>query len=153
MKFLHAWGCEVTAFTSSETKKQEALGMGAHHTLDSRNAEEIKAASGRFDFIICTVNVKLDWNLYLSTLRPRGRLHFVGATLEPLDINVFSLIGGQRSVSGSNVGSPAMIARMLDFARLHDVKPVIEKFQFEDINKAIDRIRSGQAHYRVVLCR
>jgi len=153
VKFLSAWGCEVTAFTSSESKKQEALAMGAHHTLNSRDVNEIKAAAGRFDFIISTVNVKLDWNLYLSTLGPRGRLHFVGATLEPLDINVFSLIGQQRSVSGSPVGSPAMIARMLDFAKLHQIKPQIEKFKFEDINKAVDRVRSGQAHYRVVLCR
>jgi alcohol/geraniol dehydrogenase (NADP+) len=153
VKFLAAWGCEVTAFTSSESKKKEALAMGAHHTLNSRDADELKAAAGRFDFIISTVNVKLDWNLYLNTLGPRGRLHFVGATLEPLDINVFSLIGQQRSVSGSPVGSPAMIARMLEFAKLHQIKPDIEKFSFADINKAIDRVRSGQAHYRVVLCR
>ena len=153
VKFLNAWGCEVTAFTSSDAKKNEALAMGARHTLNSRNAEELKAAAGHFDFIISTVNVKLDWNLYLGTLAPRGRLHFVGATLEPLDISVFSLIGQQRSVSGSPVGSPAMIRRMLDFARLHQIKPEIEKFKFEDINKAVDRVRSGQAHYRVVLCR
>jgi alcohol/geraniol dehydrogenase (NADP+) len=153
LKFLNAWGCEVTAFTSSEAKKKEALAMGAHHTLNSRNADELKAAAGRFDFIISTVYAKLDWNLYLNTLSPRGRLHFVGATLEPLDISVFALIGQQRSVSGSPVGSPAMIHRMLDFARLHRIKPEIEKFRFEDINQAFDRVRSGQAHYRVVLCR
>jgi len=153
VKFLNAWGCEVTAFTSSESKKMEALNMGAHHTLNSRDADEIKAAAGRFDFIISTVNVKLDWNLYLGTLGPRGRLHFVGATLEPLDINVFSLIGKQHSVSGSPVGSPAMITKMLDFANLHHIKPEIEKFRFADINKAIERVRSGQARYRVVLCR
>jgi uncharacterized zinc-type alcohol dehydrogenase-like protein len=99
------------------------------------------------------VNVKLDWNLYLSTLAPRGRLHFVGATLEPLDIGVFSLIGGQRSVSGSPVGSPATVAKMLDFAKLHQIRPEIEKFKFADINKAIARLRSGEARYRVVLCR
>lgn len=153
VKFLNAWGCEVTAFTSSETKKKEALSLGARHVLNSRDPDELKAAAGRFDFIISTVNVKLDWNLYLGTLSPRGRLHFVGATLEPLDINVFSLIGGQRSVSGSPVGSPATIARMLDFASRHSIKPEIEKFRFEDINHAIERVRSGQARYRVVLYR
>jgi len=153
VQFLNAWGCEVTAFTSTEAKKEEALGLGAHHTLNSRDADEIKAAAGRFDFIISTVNVKLDWNLYLSTLSPRGRLHFVGATLEPLDINVFPLIGKQRSVSGSPVGSPATIAKMLEFAKLHCIKPQIEKFRFEDVNKAIARLRSGQARYRIVLCR
>lgn len=153
VKFLSAWGCDVTAFTSSAAKKQEALSLGAHHTLNSRDADEIKAAAGRFDFIISTVNVKLDWNLYLSTLSPRGRLHFVGATLEPLDLNVFALMGKQRSVSASPVGSPATIAKMLDFANLHQIRPQIEKFKFADINQALDRLRSGEARYRVVLCR
>ena len=153
VNFLDAWGCEVTAFTSSESKKNEALSLGARHVLDSRNPDELKAAAGRFDFIISTVNVKLDWNLYLGTLSPRGRLHFVGATLESLDISVFSLIGGQRSVSGSPVGSPATISRMLDFANRHRIRPQIEKFRFADINQAIARVRSGQARYRVVLCR
>ncbi len=153
LMFLNAWGCDVTAFTSSESKKKEALGMGAHHTLDSRNSEEIIKASGHFDMIISTVNVKLDWNLYMNTLKPKGRLHFVGATLDPLDIGVFSLIVGQHSISGSPVGSPANIAKMLDFAKLHNIRPVIEKFKMEDVNKAIARLKSGQAHYRIVLCR
>lgn len=153
LQFLNAWGCEVTAFTSSEEKKEETLSLGAHHTLNSRNQSEIEAAAGHFDLIISTVNVKLDWNLYLGTLKPRGRLHFVGATLDPLDINVFSLIMGQRSVSGSPVGSPSTITRMLKFASLHNIKPVIEKFCFDDINEAITRLRSGRTHYRIVLHR
>jgi len=153
LQFLNAWGCEVTAFTSSDSKKEEALRMGAHHMLNSRDEKEIETAAGRFDLIISTVNVKLDWNLYLSTLNARGRLHFVGATLDPLDINVFSLIFGQRSVSGSPVGSPATIAKMLEFASRHNIKPVIEKFKFDDINEAIARLKSGQTHYRIVLCR
>jgi len=153
LQFLNAWGCEVTAFTSSEEKKEETLSLGAHHTLNSRNQSEIEAVAGHFDLIISTVNVKLDWNLYLGTLKPRGRLHFVGATLDPLDINVFSLIMGQRSVSGSPVGSPSTITRMLKFASLHNIKPVIEKFCFDDINEAITRLRSGRTHYRIVLHR
>jgi uncharacterized zinc-type alcohol dehydrogenase-like protein len=151
LQFLNAWGCEVTAFTSSESKKEEALKLGAHHILSSRDEDEIAAAAGRFDLILSTVNVKLDWNLYLQTLKPKGRLHIVGATLEPLDIAAFSLIMGQRSVSGSPVGSPSTIARMLDFAKQHEVRPLIETFKFEQVNEALDRLRSGQARYRIVL--
>ncbi len=153
LQFLNAWGCEVTAFTTSEAKTKEALRLGAHHTLNSRDPKAIESAAGRFDLIISTVNVKLDWNLYLSTLKPRGRLHFVGATLDPLDLNVFSLIMAQRSVSGSPVGSPLTIAKMLRFASLHNIKPVIERFRLHDINEAIKRLRSGQARYRIVLYR
>ncbi|SNY43745.1 uncharacterized zinc-type alcohol dehydrogenase-like protein [Arsukibacterium tuosuense] len=151
LQFLRAWGCEVTAFTSSEAKASEAKKLGAHHCLNSRSSSEIEQAAGRFDFIISTVNVKLDWDLYLSTLKPKGRLHFVGATLEPLDLNVFSLIMAQRSVSGSPVGSPATIAKMLEFAVQHDIKPVVEMFKFEQINEAIAHVASGKARYRVVL--
>ena len=153
LQFLNAWGCEVTAFTSSEDKKKEALEMGAHHTLNSRDAKAIKAAAGCFDLILSTVNVKLDWNVYLGALKPRGRLHFVGATLDPLEINVFSLMMGQRAISGSPVGSPATITKMLEFAKRHDIKPVIEKFSFDRINEALDRLRSGNVHYRIVLHR
>lgn len=153
LQFLRAWGCEVTAFTSSDDKKAQALELGAHHTLDSRDKAALKAAAGSFDLILSTVNVKLDWNTYLATLRPKGRLHFVGATLEPLDIGVFSLIGGQRSISGSPVGSPATIAKMLEFAVRHHIQPQVEVFPFDQVNRAVERLRSGQARYRVVLSR
>ena len=83
----------------------------------------------------------------------RGRLHFVGAVLEPLDIQAFGLLMGQRSISGSVVGSPAVMSEMLDFVARHDIKPVIETFAFDDVNAAIERVRSGQTHYRVVLSR
>lgn len=151
LQFMRAWGCEVTAFTSTDAKRDEAISMGAHHTINSRDAVAIGAAAGRFDLVISTVNVKLDWNAYLATLAPRGRLHFVGATLEPLDLGVFPLIGGQRSVSGSPVGSPAVIAEMLAFAARHDIKPVTETFRFDQVNEALDRLRSGEARYRIVL--
>lgn len=151
LQFLRAWGCEVTAFTSNESKTAEAKTLGAHHCINSRDAAEIAAAAGRFDFMLTTVNVKMDWNLYLSTLKPKGRLHFVGATLEPLDLNVFSLIMAQRSVSGSPVGSPATIKKMLDFAVQHEIKPVIETFKFAQINEAIAHLKSGHARYRIVL--
>ncbi|RBP51347.1 NADPH-dependent aldehyde reductase Ahr [Arenicella xantha] len=151
LQFLNAWGCDVTAFTSSEDKRDELLSMGAHHVLNSRDAEQLKQASGSFDMIISTVNVKLDWNSYLGTLAPRGRLHFVGAALDPLDIGVFNMMGKQLSVSASTIGSPATIKQMLEFANLHNIKPIIETYKFDDVNAAVERLRSGKARYRVVL--
>ncbi len=151
LQFLNAWGCEVTAFTSSEAKKQEALQMGAHDTLDSRDKAALKSARQRFDLVLATVNVGLDWNAYLATLKPRGRLHFVGAVLDPLDLQAFSLIGAQRSVSGSPVGSPATIANMLEFAVRHGIQPVTEGFRFDQVNEALDHLRAGKARYRIVL--
>ncbi|MDA8621747.1 NAD(P)-dependent alcohol dehydrogenase [Psychrosphaera sp.] len=151
LQFLNAWGCEVTAFTSSESKTEEAKSLGAHHTINSRNEADIEKAAGSFDYILSTVNVKLDWNLYISTLKPKGRLHFVGATLEPLDIGVFGLMAKQRSISSSPVGSPSTIKAMLEFAHQHNIKPQVEMFKFDDINNAIEHVESGKARYRVVL--
>ena len=153
LQFLNAWGCEVTAFTTSERKKQEALSIGAHHVLDTSDPVALEQAARKFDLIISTVNVKLDWNAYITTLAPKGRLHFVGATLEPLDIGVFPLIGGQRSVSGSAVGSPAVIEKMLHFAAQHNINPITEYFRFDQVNEAVEHLRQGKAHYRVVLTR
>lgn len=153
LRFLNAWGCEVTAFTASESKHKEALRLGAHHTLDSRDTKALESAANRFDLVLSTVNVKLDWNAYVGTLKPKGRLHFVGATLEPIDLAVFPLIAGQRSVSGSPVGSPATIQRMIEFAVRHGIAPVTEHFPLDQVNDAIAHLRSGQARYRVVLDR
>lgn len=151
VQFLNAWGCEVTAFTSSEAKRTEALELGAHHTLDSRDDAALAAAAGRFNFLLSTVNVTLNWDAYLGTLKSRGRLHVVGAALEPLRVPAFSLIMAQRSVSGSPVGSPATLAKMLEFAARHGIEPITEDFDFSDINAAIAHLRSGKARYRVVL--
>lgn len=151
LQFLNAWGCHVTAFTSSEAKQKEALALGAHAVLNTRDEKELEAAQSQFDLILSTVNVKLDWNAYLNTLAPKGRLHFVGATLEPLDIGVFSLIGAQRTVSGSPVGSPGTIKTMLDFAARHKIEAVTQTYDFKDVNKAIKELREGKAHYRIVL--
>ena len=151
IQFLNAWGCHVTAFSASESKRAEILELGAHQVLDSTDAAALAAAAGQFDLILSTVHVALDWNAYIATLRPKGRLHFVGATLEALDVGVFPLILGQRSISGSPVGSPDTIRIMLDFAAHHKIKPIVEHFRFDEVNEAIAHLAAGKARYRIVL--
>lgn len=151
LQFLNAWGCQVTAFTSSEAKTKEAMELGAHRVINSRDPETLEGAAGQFDLVLSTVNAKMDWNKYIGTLKTRGRLHLVGATLEPLDLHLFPMLMGQRSVSASPVGAPANIARMLEFAVRHNIKPIIEKFRFDQVNDALAHLRSGRARYRIVL--
>ena len=151
VQFLRAWGCEVTAFTSNEAKKTEALQLGAHHTLDSRDSKALADAAGRFDLILSTVNVSLNWQAYINTLAVKGRLHFLGAVLEPVSVNIFALMGKQRSISASPVGSPAVIATMLEFAARHQLAPKVEVFDLKDVNKAIEHLEHGSPRYRVVL--
>ncbi len=101
LKFAHAWGCEVTAFTSSESKRDEAKGFGAHNVVSSRDSAAMKAIAGTLDLVIDTVNVPLDWDALFATLAPKGHLHVVGAVLEPIPVHAFSLISGETGLSGS----------------------------------------------------
>lgn len=151
LQFLDAWGCEVTAFTRSEAKAKEALALGADNTLNTGDDADLMANAHRFDMIISTINVSQNWNLYLNTLKPKGRLHFVGAVLEPLDISVFALMGAQRCISASPVGSPKTMRKMLEFAKQHKIAPQVEMFPMSKANEAIEHLESGKAKYRVVL--
>jgi uncharacterized zinc-type alcohol dehydrogenase-like protein len=151
LKFLRAWGCDVTAFTSSDSKREEALRLGAHQTLNSRNPDELTKAAGRFDFILNTANADLDWNSYLAALKPKGRLHTVGAVPQPMALAAFPMILGQKSLSGSPLGSPSTTDTMLEFCARHGIAPTTETFPMSRANEALDHLRSGKARYRVVL--
>ncbi|GGX58422.1 oxidoreductase [Litorimonas cladophorae] len=151
LQFANAWGCEVTAFTSSQDKMDELKKLGAHRVVNSRDKDAIKAERGHFDFIISTVNVSLNWPAYLAALRPNGQLITVGGVAEPMGIPAFSLIGGGKSVGGSDTGAPHEVATMLEFCARHDIKPMVETFPMSEVNAAIDHLKSGKARYRIVL--
>jgi uncharacterized zinc-type alcohol dehydrogenase-like protein len=119
--------------------------------VSSRDTAAIKALAGTFDLILDTVNVTLDWNALLAALAPGGRLHVVGAALEPIPIPAFSLISGQKSVSGSPTGSRGSIDAMLAFAARHRIAPQTEHFPMSRVNDAMDHLRAGKARYRIVL--
>ncbi|MBX3397315.1 MAG: NAD(P)-dependent alcohol dehydrogenase [Gemmataceae bacterium] len=151
LQFLNKWGCEVTAFSSSSGKEAEAKKLGAHHVVNSRDDAAMAKLAGRFDFILVTVNVPLNWPAYLAALAPKGRFHFVGAVLEPVPIAAMTMIMGQKSLSGSPLGSPATTATMLEFCARHGIAPVTEQFPMAKANDAIAHLRAGKARYRVVL--
>ena len=151
LKFYKALGCHVTAFTNSEDKNNLLKSLGADEIVSSTDQSTIKSLGSQFDLIISTVNVKLDWNLYLSTIKPRGRLHFVGVVLAPIETSVFSLMSGRKSISGSPVGSPINIKKMLDFCSKHKISPMVEHFKFDQINDAIKKLRDNKVRFRAVL--
>jgi uncharacterized zinc-type alcohol dehydrogenase-like protein len=151
IKFAKAWGCEVTAFTHSLAKLEAAKKLGADHVVSSVDVNAIRALAGKLDLLLVTVNVPLDWQAFISTLAPNGRLHIVGAVLEPIPIAAFDLIMSQRTVTGSPTGSPVMMAKMLEFAARHKILPTVEHFPLSKINDAIAHLLAGKARYRVVL--
>ncbi len=151
LRFLNAWGCDVTAFTSSLSKQDEAKRLGAHKVVASTDSAAMKAIAGTLDFLLVTASADLDWNTLLATLRGKGRLHFVGIVPSAIPTHVFSLIPQQKSLSGSPVGSPSSMATMLEFCARHQILPQVEHFPMSQVNQAIDHLRAGKARYRVVL--
>ena len=121
IRFARAFGCEVTAFSSTAGKEEEARAHGAHHFVSSVDDAELKAQRESLDLIISTVNRPLNWNRYVNALRVDGVLSFVGALPEPLTIATGMLMARRRSVSGSLIGGRIAMREMLDFAARHGI--------------------------------
>jgi uncharacterized zinc-type alcohol dehydrogenase-like protein len=150
LAFLRAWGCEVTAFSTSPEKETEAKALGAHYFVNSKETDALKKLAGHFDMILYTINVDLDWMLFMNMLRPKGKLHIVGAA-QQLVVPVFPMIVSQLSVGASPLGSPATTRRMLEFVTRHKIKPMVEIFPMSSANDALEKLRTGKPRYRLVL--
>jgi uncharacterized zinc-type alcohol dehydrogenase-like protein len=150
LKFLKAWGCEVTAFSTSPAKESVARNFGAHNFVATGNSAALDKLSGYFDMILVTVNVALDWDAYIGALSPKGKLHIVGAA-PSVEATVFPMLIGQRSLGASPLGSPATMVSMLDFAARHHIEPVVETHPMSKVNDALERLKSGKPGHRIVL--
>lgn len=150
LQLLDHWGCEVTAFTS-EAKLEEALKLGADRAVNSRDPAAVRNLAGSLDFILSTVNVPLDWSVYLDALAPKGRLHFVGVVAKPISVPLEKLLRGERSISSSPLGNLSTLETMLQFCARHGIAPIVERFPMSHVNEAFEHLRSGKARYRIIL--
>ena len=150
LQFARAWGCEVTAFSHSANKAKEAMDFGAHHFVATQNISELTALVKQFDFIISTVPGAIEWDTFLSLLRPKGKLCVVGVS-PTVTFAGFSLLRGNHSICGSVIGHPLRIKEMLQFAARHQIKAKTQLMPLSRVNEAIDVVRKGNARYRVVL--
>jgi len=153
LQFARAFGAHVTAFSTSANKEEEALRLGAHRFVNTRDSKGLKALTGHFDLILSTINADQDWSAYLNALRPTGTLVFVGLPPKPLTLPVLPLMAGQRHVAGSPIGSPWQMIEMLDVAARHGIKAQTERFAFDKVNVALGKVRKNQIRYRAVLAR
>lgn len=151
IQFARAFGAQVTAFSTSPAKEEEARSFGAHQFINSLESKAMKDAAGTQDFILTTVNADQDWGAYLQTLRPSGVLWFLGVPPKPVSVSAFQLISGQRAIGGSPVGSPARLREMLDVAARHGVKAATELFPMAKANEAIEKVKKSKVRYRAVL--
>lgn len=148
---LRALGADTTAFSTSADKKAEALAMGANDFASSTDARDLRKHFGRFDLILSTVHAKLDWTTYLQTLRPNGSLCLLGIPPGIIGIPPSLLITGQRSITGSDIGSRGVIREMLELVTRHKIAPQIQRLPMAEANAGITRLRANQVRYRLVL--
>lgn len=151
LQFARAMGCEVTAISSTPDKEVEARSFGAHRFLATREAKALSSAASSLDFILSTVFVTPDWEGLVGALRPNGVLCLVGATSEPLSVQAFALLAGQKSVTGSAIGGRPAIREMLAFAARHGVAAKVQLRPLAEADAALGEVRKGRARYRVVL--
>lgn len=151
VQIAHAMGAEVTVLSQTLKKKDDGLKLGADHYYATSDQETFTILANTFDLIINTVSAKIDINAYLSLLGLDGALVNVGAPAEPLAVNVFSLINGNRSFAGSNIGGIRETQEMLDFCAEHHIVPKIEIISADQIDEAYERVLASDVKYRFVI--
>jgi uncharacterized zinc-type alcohol dehydrogenase-like protein len=148
VKFARALGAIVTVFTTSPGKKEDALRLGAHEVIITKNADEMKAHAGSFDFILDTIAADHDINAYLGMLGLDGNLTLVGAPETPLQVSAFALLFGRKSLSGSLIGGIKETQEMLDFCAEHNITSDVEIIPIQKINEAYERLAKSDVKYR-----
>lgn len=151
VQFARVFGAEVTAFSTSAAKEEEARALGAHNFVNTRESKAMKEVFGTLDFVLSTISEDQDWGVYLQTLRPTGTLCFVGVPPSPVSVHALPLISGIRSITGNPTGSPYRIKEMLDVAARHGVKAKTELFPMAKANEAIEKVKKNKVRYRAVL--
>jgi uncharacterized zinc-type alcohol dehydrogenase-like protein len=147
-KFARALGAHVVVFTTSPSKKEDALRLGADDVVLSRNTNEMNKHTGSFDFILDAVSADHDIIPYINLLGLDGTLTLVGAPAKPLSVSAFSLIFGRCSVSGSNIGGIPETQEMLDFCGEHNITADVEVIPIQKVNEAYERLLRSDVKYR-----
>jgi len=148
VKFARAFGAHVVVFTTSPEKAKDALRLGAHEVVNSRDADAMAKHAFSFDFILDTVSADHDVNAYIGLLSLDGNLTLVGAPEKPLPVSSFALLFGRKSVSGSLIGGIAETQEMLDFCGEHGITADVEVIPIQQVNEAYERMLRSDVKYR-----
>ncbi|MGO9087729.1 MAG: NAD(P)-dependent alcohol dehydrogenase [Terriglobales bacterium] len=151
VKFARALGSHVVVFTTTPNKKEDALRLGAHEVVVSRNADEMQKHAGSFDFILDAVSADHDINAYVNLLGRDGNLTLVGAPPKALAVAAFGLIMGRRSLSGSMIGGIPETQEMLDFCGQHNITADVEVIPIQKVNEAYERMLRSDVKYRFAI--
>ena len=151
VKFAASFGAEVTVLSTSKSKEQDALNLGADHFAVTSDPDTMKKLKNRFDFILSTISAQHDYNQYLDLLTLDGTMVVVGAPPQPSAVRAFSLIGRRRSLAGSLIGGIKESQEMLDYCAEHNIVSDIELIDIKDITPSYERMVKGDVRYRFVI--
>ena len=151
VKLAASMGAEVTVFSTSKTKEQDARRLGAQDFVVSLDPKNLDALANRFDFILDAVSAPHDVNAYLNLLRRDGVVAMVGVPAKPLQVQALSLILKRRTLTGSGVGGIRETQEMLDYCAEHNVTSDVEVIPIQQVNEAFERTVNGDVRYRFVI--
>lgn len=149
IQFAHAFGCEVTAMSSSPDKEEQAIGFGADRFIDCTDKEGMRQVEYGHDLLICTANHGIAWSPLLMSLRKRGRMVLLG--FPDMDLNSTNLVAHELSITGSLIGNSSTMRAMFSFAQEHGIEPVVELMPMSRVNTALERVKEKSARYRIVM--
>lgn len=144
-------GAEVTVFSTSPSKEEDARKLGASNFVVTTNPENMKPLAGKFDFILDAVSAPHDLNAYLNLLRLNGAMVLVGAPEKPSEVAAFSLIGNNRTLAGSMIGGIAETQEMLEYCAEHKILSEVEVVPIQQIEEAYERTIKSDVRYRFVI--
>jgi uncharacterized zinc-type alcohol dehydrogenase-like protein len=151
VKFARALGGHVVLFTTSPSKVEDGKRLGAHEVVVSKNASEMRAHAGSFDFILDCVSAEHDLNAYLQLMKLDGTLCLVGAPEKPLPVAAFNMLMPRKQLAGSGIGGIAETQEMLDFCAERGIGSDVEVIPIQRINEAYDRLAKSDVKYRFVI--
>ncbi len=151
VKLAVSMGADVTVFSTSPSKEEDAKKLGAHHFVVTKDAENLKPLAGKFDFILDCVSADHDLNTYLRLLKLNGAMVIVGIPETPAQVHAFSLIPNNRTLAGSGIGGIKETQEMLDYCAENDITSDIEIIPIQNIEEAYERTVSGDVRYRFVI--
>jgi uncharacterized zinc-type alcohol dehydrogenase-like protein len=151
VKFAVAMGADVTVFSHSPAKENDAKQMGAHHFVSTKDPANLKKLDKQYDLLLNTVSADIDLDPYLQMLKLDGTLVVIGLPGKPYAINAGTLLGQRRSLSGSMIGGIAQLQEMLNFCGEKSIVSDVEVIKSDYINTAYDRTVASDVKYRFVI--
>jgi len=153
IQFAAKMGCEVTVFSGSNSKRDEAISLGAKHFVPTRGVQKLDMEGRKLDRLLVTTSSQPDWNLFIPAMAPGGTIFLLGVSSGNITLPYSPLVLQGLRIQGSLVASRQYLTQMLEFAALHNIKPILMRFPLtvDGINQGFKALEDGTMRYRGVL--